>query len=230
MEDTTPYGLPRWAPERAFFHDIANLATTVVANSELQLLESPDERSRLRAERVVEAAQRLASEIGIQRLTHHLDSPTPIVKPQTVHLQPFVRDLVSHARSRPEATRTVFEVCLPATDIRFRSDRSLLSRVLENMILNAVEASPPGHPVRVTAKLDDAALAFTVWSSPVIPETVAHRVFRPGFSTKAGTGRGFGTYSMKLLAETCLGGSVDFTSEPGAGTEFRVRLPLEPAG
>ncbi len=50
------------------------------------------------------------------------------------------------------------------------------------------------------------------------------QMFHRSFSTK-GTGRGLGTYSMKLLSERYLGGSVTFRSIPGEGTTFTARYP-----
>jgi len=50
------------------------------------------------------------------------------------------------------------------------------------------------------------------------------QVFNRSFSTK-GTGRGLGTYSVKLLTERCLKGRVGFTSALGEGTVFQVTLP-----
>jgi sensor histidine kinase regulating citrate/malate metabolism len=50
-------------------------------------------------------------------------------------------------------------------------------------------------------------------------------IFQRSFSTK-GFGRGLGTYSIRLLTERYLKGSVSFTSSALSGTIFRVRYPL----
>jgi len=63
-----------------------------------------------------------------------------------------------------------------------------------------------------------------VCNSSILLEKVKYQVFKHSFSTK-GRGRGLGTYSMKLLGETCLGGKVDFTSTEAEGTIFFIRLP-----
>jgi sensor histidine kinase regulating citrate/malate metabolism len=60
-----------------------------------------------------------------------------------------------------------------------------------------------------------------------MPDHVKSRIFQRSFSTK-GQGRGIGIYSMRLITEQYLHGSVSFTSEKGAGTEFVVRLPVRP--
>jgi signal transduction histidine kinase len=56
-------------------------------------------------------------------------------------------------------------------------------------------------------------------------EEVQLQIFQRSFSTKASSGRGIGTHSMKLLGERYLGGRVEFTSRDGEGTTFRITLP-----
>jgi hypothetical protein len=66
-------------------------------------------------------------------------------------------------------------------------------------------------------------------------EDVKRQLFQRSFSTKQGNGRGIGTYSVKLLTERYLRGTVDFVSPaPEGGTVFSVRLrppsaPLPPS-
>jgi hypothetical protein len=73
------------------------------------------------------------------------------------------------------------------------------------------------------------ALAFHVHNPGEIPPAVAARIFQRSFTTKAGTGHGLGTYSMKLLGERYLGGKVSFTTGAEAGTVFSIRLSLPAA-
>ena len=51
------------------------------------------------------------------------------------------------------------------------------------------------------------------------------RIFQRSFTTKSAPGQSRGTYSMRLLAEQYLGGSVSFTSKAQAGTTFTLALP-----
>ncbi len=100
-----------------------------------------------------------------------------------------------------------------------RTDRTLLRRVLGNLIKNALEASAPGETV--TVGFDARPLpTFSVHNSSTMPEAVRLQVFQRSFSTKAQVGRGLGTYSVKLLTERYLGGTVRFCSEEGSGTTF----------
>jgi signal transduction histidine kinase len=59
-----------------------------------------------------------------------------------------------------------------------------------------------------------------------IPEGIAGRVFDPFFTTKpVGVGTGQGLSLVHTLIHTRHGGTVSFTTEPGVGTTFTIRLP-----
>ena len=105
------------------------------------------------------------------------------------------------------------------------TDPLLLEHVLTNLLVNAFEASRPGGLVRLTLAPGEGEIELRVWNAGEIPIAVRSRIFQRYFTTKPGEGRGQGTYATKLFAEECLGGRVAFTSEPGEGTTFEVRLP-----
>jgi signal transduction histidine kinase len=110
--------------------------------------------------------------------------------------------------------------------VKIYTDTSLLSRVLSNMIINALEATAEGGDVKVWAEQTDRFLTLCVWNEQRIPENIAHRIFQRNFSTKGQAGRGVGTFSMKLFGEKILGGQVDFESSMEKGTVFKFSLPL----
>lgn len=63
-----------------------------------------------------------------------------------------------------------------------------------------------------------------------IPETVRHKIFDPFFTTKeVGKGTGQGLAIARSVVVDKHGGTIDFASEMGCGTEFLVRIPLEAA-
>jgi signal transduction histidine kinase len=93
------------------------------------------------------------------------------------------------------------------------------------MMKNALEATSDGGEVHAWAEAVPEGCEFHVWNAAPIPPRVALQVFKRSFSTKPGGGRGLGTFSMKLLGERYLGGSVGFTSTEADGTTFYLRLP-----
>jgi signal transduction histidine kinase len=177
-----------------------------------------------------EAVDLIASEIQVQRMLCQ-SHPKPArcefeAVPPSRLLGRLERLLSQHAAVR----RKSIEVEPARADRPFRTDPALLVRALINMAVNAAEASDDGGIVRIWTDETDETVAFHAWNAQVMPEAVKQRVFQRFFSTKKRLGRGFGTYSMKLIGETLLGGQVTYTSTPSAGTTFSITLPRDPPG
>jgi hypothetical protein len=112
---------------------------------------------------------------------------------------------------------------LPAPEELIHTDPELLSRVVLNMAVNAVEASFTGESITLSAQLEGSSICFQVHNLGEIPEKIRHRIFQRSFSTKGTVGRGLGTYVMKLFGEGVLHGEVGF--ETGRqGTTFWIRV------
>jgi signal transduction histidine kinase len=109
-------------------------------------------------------------------------------------------------------------------DVQIVTDIRLVHRVLGNMVKNALEAGHPGDAVTLGCRDEGDGVRFFVRNGSVIPKNVQDNIFRRRFSTK-GESRGLGTYSMLLLTERYLRGSVGFTSAETEGTTFFLRLP-----
>ncbi|MDI9644526.1 MAG: MASE3 domain-containing protein [Candidatus Verstraetearchaeota archaeon] len=104
------------------------------------------------------------------------------------------------------------------------ADPFYLQRILTNLFVNAIEAMPDGGTLEVSARREDGYVVVEVTDTGVgIPPENRSRIFTPMFTTKKeGTGLGL-AISMRLLKS--MGGTMDFTSEPGKGTTFYMRLP-----
>jgi signal transduction histidine kinase len=111
-----------------------------------------------------------------------------------------------------------------AIEHKLFSDFSLLTRVLGNMCKNALEAIGPEETVTLSCSGSDGKIRFSVHNPGKIPEKAQLQIFQRSFSTK-GSGRGLGTYSIKLLSEQYLQGKVGFTSSPAEGTVFFAEYP-----
>jgi signal transduction histidine kinase len=104
--------------------------------------------------------------------------------------------------------------------------RDQLVQAFLNLILNALDATEKAGRVEVSAVADGGDVVVRVRDDGrgVSPEH-ASRLFTPYFTTrKDGTGLGL-FVTRQLVADH--GGTVTFTSEPGAGTTFEVRLPAD---
>ncbi len=119
---------------------------------------------------------------------------------------------------------------LPASPEPFICNPVLLTRVLVNLVKNALEATPEGGTVKVWHERRDGRRGFLVENPGVIPAEVAGRIFQRCFSTKGGAGQGLGAYGAKFLGERFLGGEVGFAAQDGGRTRFFIWMPEQGAG
>ena len=126
--------------------------------------------------------------------------------------------------SKPELNKFI-QIADNSVNINFTSDESLITRIIFNMIKNALEASDNNDKITIGCTVIDDEIEFWVHNPKFIPYNVQLQIFQRSFSTK-GIGRGIGTYSIKLLTEKYLKGKAYFTSKLDEGTRFCTRFPL----
>jgi hypothetical protein len=209
--------------ESIFLHDLSNTIQSLVGWGELVADGAADPRKAAR--RIVDLCHRLQHEVAQQRLLHAAEHGSLAVCMESVELRILIEELrdLFLARGHAEGPHLVFAPMGPG--ILLRTDHDLLLRVLQNMVGNALEATPVAGTVEVRAEIDGPRLRIQVCNPGVVAEEIAARIFHRSASTK-GTGRGLGTYGMKLIGEDYLGGSLGFCSNPAEGTRFTLELPL----
>jgi two-component system sensor histidine kinase RegB len=123
------------------------------------------------------------------------------------------------------AGRVVVSGPLPETTLSL--PREAFGRAVENLVRNAIDASPERETVSVAARLDDGRVTFTVEDRGTgMPPEVLERAAEPFFTTKLpGAGLGLGLFLTRTLAER-LGGSLSLESAQGLGTQATIALPL----
>ncbi len=209
------------ALERTFFHDINNLLSILLLSSELLVHKHPSEL----ADTIRQMTMRMHKEIAMQRSLSTRETGDYQPAWQAVTPKNVMAELRTFFDRHPVAEHKsmAFPDTLP--DVTINTDISLLLRVLNNMVINAFEATGENGTVRVWAEEDGNRLSFCVWNARVIAPEVRERVFQRNFSTKEQAGRGIGTFSMKYFGEKILGGTVDFSSSRQDGTVFSISLP-----
>lgn len=116
--------------------------------------------------------------------------------------------------------------------IRMESYPGPLGQVLINLMHNALkhafEGRATGH-FRLQAELLPDEWVRIVFSDDGngIPAQHIAKIFDPFFTTKLGQGgSGLGLSIVHNIVTVMLGGRIEVDSQPGAGTEFRIDLPL----
>jgi len=215
----------RRALERIFFHDVLNTAGTIVGYMSAFHDGVLDPEPQY-TEALYRQSRRLVAEIEAQRDLVAAEQHDLVASPRVVDALQVLTDIQEVSRFFRQAQDRTIELAPGAQGGRLVTDDRLLGRVLGNMIKNALEACNDGETVTLDCRVEDGFVTYSVHNPAVMPEDVRLQVFRRSFSPK-GAGRGLGTYSMKLLSERYLGGTVWFETAPGAGTTFYARYPVE---
>jgi signal transduction histidine kinase len=210
--------------ERIFFHDILNTAGNLRGLSEI-IVQLDDEKKRDELMTLVSRiSNELVEEIQEQRQLSAAETGDLTINKTLVNTSEILESVISQFEGH--ITKPVkLSISKDSEELSFSSDKSLLIRILKNMVKNAIEASDEGETVTVRANIIENFVRFTVHNPKFIPRNIQLQIFKRSFSTK-GTDRGLGTYSMKLLGERFLKGKVNFASDDKTGTEFYFDLPV----
>lgn len=226
----------RQALERIFFHDVLN--TVQKMRTAVDLLEDVEPAQMQELFRILQRSiERLTKEIEAQRDLVAMENEELTLNPMVLSTEALLDGLVDSYVHERLGRRHELKIADASEDVVFVADRTKLRRVLDNMIKNALEAEPPGATITIGAKhlvgespeeaFDGAFVEFWVHNPSAMPSSVQRQVYQRSFSTK-GSGRGLGTYSMRVLTERYLEGEIGFTSSEEEGTTFRARYPVAP--
>lgn len=209
--------------ERLFFHDILNTAGGL--HGILDVWPELEGQEALKARHMARAlVQQFVEEIQSTRDLKAAERGDLRVVFEPVDAASLLSQLCSVYQHHALARGKTIGPPVISGPTTIRSNGVLLRRVIGNLLQNALEASNPGETVAVSFRNDDQPV-FSVHNQSVMADDVKLQLFQRSFSTKEGEGRGTGTYSVKLLTERYLGGTVDFASPaPQGGTTFHVRL------
>ncbi|MFW5693429.1 MAG: ATP-binding protein [Thermoguttaceae bacterium] len=113
-------------------------------------------------------------------------------------------------------------------DLTLHLPRGLLSQVLYNLLVNAIEASPEQSIVRLSAGCRNGQTCIAVRDcGPGVPAHVGSELFEPFYTTKGGCkpgGLGLGLYLSKQLI-CSVGGELSLVPTAERGATFQILLP-----
>ncbi len=130
----------------------------------------------------------------------------------------------------PMAREKNLKLVVRPTRLAVRSDPTLLRRLVQNLVSNAIKYTPAGRVV-VAARLQGDKVVIQVTDSGIgIPASKFRTVFKEFARLEEGmrtaSGLGLGLSIVDRIARV-LHHPVELTSKPGRGTTFRVVMPLE---
>jgi PAS domain S-box-containing protein len=178
-----------------------------------------------------------ASRQAVQVLDKEIDRLDAVVKrfldftrPMDIRLEPtqlaeLLKEVMEVARPQFQKSNIQLAQLLPIDVPEVYVDRALLKQAVLNLVLNAAEAMPSGGQLRLVLSRRGEMAEITVGDTGKgIPVENRQKIFQLFFTTRPG-GSGIGLASTFRIVQL-LNGSIDFTSEVGRGTTFRIELPL----
>ncbi|WNY28253.1 hypothetical protein MmiEs2_04370 [Methanimicrococcus stummii] len=206
-----------------FLHDILNSAGGLHGFLELMAESDDPEKLKKYAANALFLSHSLIEEIEYHRDFLRAETKTfnPVLEETKAHeiLNLAALKLKMHNASKGRNIEIV-----DGLDETVITDKVLLSRILVNMTKNAIEATDDGGSVKIGAEKNGDKIRFWVHNNAFISEDIQKQLFDMQFSTK-GANRGIGMFSVRLLGEQILGGTVRFESTKENGTYFCIDLP-----
>jgi signal transduction histidine kinase len=141
-------------------------------------------------------------------------------------LNVIIREQLEHYRKNARKTEISIEADLDENGCPSRVDPGKISRILEDLIKNALEVSTPGKSIRIRSRRGGTFCRIEVQDqgSGIRPEHLP-KMFTPFFTTKE-NGQGLAlAASRKVLRD--LGGNIQVTSTWGEGATFTMIVPRD---
>lgn len=176
---------------------------------------------RHEAERIARIVDRM---LELARLENRRVSP----EMETVELNAIVRTVVESHEPLLAGKEVRMEIALP-DPLTLEGNPFLLHQALENLILNAIEFSPEGGTVQVSAAVEwDRVILAVTDEGPGIPDYALDRIFERFYSLgRPGTGRkstGLGLNFVREVAKSH-GGTIRVVNRSERGALAELTLP-----
>ena len=218
-------------------HEIKNPLSTVVLNA--QLVREELEEAGLdeeRANRIVRRTEALEREaVRLREILEDFLRFAGRMKldPGAHDVRAILDQLVDFFHPQCAQAGVLLRADLPDHPVMARVDESLLKQAVLNLLINGVQAMESAAVegrgemmVRLESDADEIRIHVIDHGPGIAPER-HDEIFHPYVSSKPG-GTGLGLPTTRRIVEVH-GGLITLHSEPGAGSDFTIHLPIEQA-
>jgi hypothetical protein len=154
-----------------------------------------------------------------------LDFTRPLeINPIDTEIATLIREVFALAEPQARSNKVFLVFAGNGVSAPLHVDRDLMKQALLNLVLNGCQAMPQGGTLTITPHALPGAIELEIRDTGTgIPPQAQRRIFSLFYTTKPG-GTGVGL-AMAFRVVQLHNGSIDFTSEVGHGTTFRISLP-----
>jgi len=205
---------------------IQGFAETLLAGA----MNDPQNRERFLGI-IMEHSQRLARLTEDLLMLSKMDADRLELEKRRIPVGPFVESCIETSTPRAKERDLTLLVNLAAHVPDVAGDRRRLTEVLQNLLDNAVQYTPAGGQIMISAGAKNGEVIFTVSDTGIgIPQADQPRIFERFYRVDVARSRevggtGLGLSIAKHLVEVH-GGRIWVESEVGRGSQFHFSVPV----
>lgn len=164
----------------------------------------------------------------LSRIADNFSSVSKVELPnfQVLNLVKQIEESVALYTNRDDFTIEFNNLLADDVSPLIKADKTMISRILNNLLKNASQALVPGRKGEIKISLDgnnDQFILLVMDNGKGIDNKNRAKIFTPNFTTKS-SGTGIGLMMSKKIIELHKG-DISFESVKGSGTVFTIVLP-----
>lgn len=206
-------------------HEIKNPLTPMRLSVQ-HLLRSYDAEDPKSEEKLKRVANSIIEQIdALTNIANEFSNFAKMPLPEEEELN--IIDLIRTAKQVFVSEGVSVKVVTQLESINIRADRNQMIRVFNNLIKNAIQATPEDRKteVKIIITRTESQVQIDVSDNGIgIPPEKKNKIFTPYFTTKS-TGTGLGLAMVRQIVENHHG-TIDFDTTVGRGTTFTIMLPI----
>lgn len=212
-------------------HELRTPLIGILGYAEIMQDTLADEEDKENASGIYRTGRRLLNTLNLILELSNLESGNIQMISEEITLSTFIRDLAERYLQQTEAKGLRLRVWCENQDLTLRTDKNLLTVILENLLKNAILYTNAGevsigcglHSHGIMIQVQDTGIGIRKEDQEKIFEEF--RQVSEGLSRNyEGTGLGL-TITRRYMEK--IGGTITVDSEPGKGSTFTMLFPLE---
>jgi signal transduction histidine kinase len=206
-------------------HDLKSPITSIRGNLEVALSDGENGKWRESVAEAIEGLDRLAQTLNTALDISEADAGVLRLRREAVELAPLVQQLVDLYQPSLAEHNHILE-CDLESNVVIEADRSLLNRMIANLLDNETVHLPRGCSVKVTVRAKDGMAELIIEDDgPGFPADLRPHVLERFVKGPHSNGHGLGLAFVNAVAQAH-GGAVLVADRPGGGASIELALPL----
>jgi signal transduction histidine kinase len=209
-------------------HDLKSPITSIRGNLEVALSNGENGKWRESVGEALEGLDRLAQTLNTALDISEAGAGVLRLRREEVELAPLVQQLVDLYQPSMAEHNHIFECDLEG-NVFIEADRSLLNRIIANLLDNETAHLPRGCSVKVIVRAKDGVAELIIEDDgPGFPPDLRPHVLERFVKGPHSNGHGLGLAFVNAVTKAH-GGAVLVTDRPGGGAVIELALPLAKA-